>query len=212
MGDDTEDHEMNDPRRFSPEKYSPKTEKSEHSEYRENNPKNEKEHIGDHPRSQAEKILEQPILIPRSPAALCVQIVALVFLLDFTSAMIFLLFAFLISGASTGLLAAGALVLFFKSIILIGIIVQSTYKWMCISYYITGRQLVIQDGFVNKDDESYELANIRHINVKQDYMAKKLDYGRIELRLATAGLNEDVTLKDAKNPKHFEKVFRNYLG
>lgn len=213
MGDDTEDHsvdakDLNDPTKFEPERFVGKEQPESSSTDKEQ----DEEKIADHSVEQAEKLLKEPILIPRSPASLAVQLVALVFLLDFTAIMIFLLVALLFQSSAGAMFIAGGIILFAKSAILIGLIVQTTYKWLSVSYYMNERQLIMQEGFVNKVDKTFELSNIRNVSVKQDYVAKKFDFGRIEMVCATAGLNEDIELKDVKNPKHFEKVFRNYLG
>lgn len=170
------------------------------------------ERIGEHPEAQAEKLLSKPILIPRNPWALITQVAALVLFTDVTAAVLILALAAM--GGATGatiMLATGAILLL-KTSMLVAIIIKMSIDWVPDSYEITDRQLIKKKGVATKEDKVYELTNIRHVSVHQNFVGRQLEYGDIELLVATAGLNETIRLTDVKDPHHFEEVFRQYLG
>jgi uncharacterized membrane protein YdbT with pleckstrin-like domain len=99
-----------------------------------------------------------------------------------------------------------------KALILVGLIIRSSTSWTQHSYYLTERQLIHRRGIANIEEKVYELDNIRHVRLIQDFIGRQFDFGHIELLVATAGLTETITLADLKNPEHFKNVFTNYLG
>ena len=172
-----------------------------------------KDHLDDHAAAQAEKLLSKPILIPRNPWAIITQIIALVFISDIVIAL--LLFA---SSAFTATMSLGTVMLIAGSLLIIkgclvtGVVVKMSLDWVPDSYEITERQLIKKGGVATKEDKVYELTNIRHVTVHQNFVGRQLEYGDIELLVATAGLNETIKLCDVKDPHHFEEVFTEYMG
>jgi membrane protein YdbS with pleckstrin-like domain len=168
--------------------------------------------IGEQPVSQAEEILSEPILIPRNPLALIARSTIIIFFVDCALALVLLTLATLPGLSGRLVFGVAALLLVLKSLLLIGLIIRSATTWTQHSYYLTERQLMHRWGIVNIEEKIYELDNIRHVRLHQDFIGRQFDFGHIELLVATAGLTETITLTDLKNPEHFKSIFSNYLG
>jgi membrane protein YdbS with pleckstrin-like domain len=170
------------------------------------------EMIGEQPQTQAEEILSEPILIPRNPLALIARMVGVVFFLDFGLAIAILALATIPGAGGSFLLAVIATLLLLKSAVLVGVLIRAATSWTQHSYYLTERQLIHRRGIATIDEKIYELDNIRHVHLHQDFLGRQFDFGHLELLVATAGLTETIRLTDLKNPEHFKNVFTNYLG
>lgn len=168
--------------------------------------------IGEQPASQAEEIMSEPILVPRNPLALISRMTIIIFLVDAGMALALLLLATLPGLTGRFLFALAAVMLILKSLVLIVLIIRASTAWTQHTYYLTERQLIHRTGIANIDEKVYELDNIRHVRLMQDFVGRQFDYGHIELLIATAGLTETVKLDDLKSPEHFKNVFTNYLG
>lgn len=169
------------------------------------------ERVGEHPSSQAEELLSEPILIPRNPMALVGRMVMVVFALDVAAAVVILLLAFL-SALGGILFVLAALFLLIKTAALAFVMIRSAIVWSRHSYYLTETKLIKKKGVTANDEEVYELEHIRHVRLFQDSIGRLLDYGNVELLITAAGLKEKVRLSDLKNPDHFKSVFTNYIG
>ena len=161
---------------------------------------------------QSEKLLSKPIVIPRNPWALIVHVIAIVFLADIVTAVL-IFSASVLSNLSvaTLVLVVGSLVVL-KTFLLGAVIIKMSLDWVPDSYEITERELIKKKGIATKEDKVYELSNIRHVSVHQNFVGRQLEYGDVELLVATAGLNETIRLQDIKDPHHFEEVFTAYMG
>lgn len=168
--------------------------------------------IGDQPQSQAEQLLSEPILIPRNPMALVARMIGLVFFFDVVIALVLMVFSILTFVSTPTLLIVAGLLVLVKAGILMAAMFRSAGIWSVQSFYLTERQLIHRKGIANVDEHVYELDNIRHVRLFQDFLGRQFDFGHLELLIATAGLTETIRLTDLKNPEHYEKVFRNYLG
>lgn len=170
------------------------------------------EMIGEQPTSQAEEILSEPILVPRNPLALISRTVIIVFFVDVSAAIVLVFLATLPGITGRFLFALAALLLLLKTAALIMLIIRGATAWTQHTYYLTERQLIHRQGIANIEEEVYELDNIRHVKLIQDFIGRQFDFGHIEILIATAGLTEKVILSDVKSPEHFKNVFSNYLG
>lgn len=168
--------------------------------------------IGEQPASQAEEILSEPILVPRNPLALISRTVIIIFFVDVAAAIVLLFLATLPGITGRFLFGIAATLLVLKTIVLIMLIIRGATSWTQHTYYLTERQLIHRQGIANIQEQVYELDNIRHVKLMQDFVGRQFDFGHIEILIATAGLTEKVTLNDIKNPEHFKNVFSNYLG
>lgn len=169
--------------------------------------------IGNLPEPQAEKLLSKPLLIARNPWALVVRIVGMIIFADLSLMVAGSVGVYLFANTDQYYMLAiiGALVLI-KAILLVAIVFKMTVDWVPDDYQLTERQLITRQGIANKEDKTYELANIRHVGVNQTMVGRQLEFGDITLLIATAGLNETILLRDVKDPHHYEEVFRQYLG
>lgn len=172
----------------------------------------EGQEVGEQPKSQAEQLLSEPILVPRNPMALVTRVMIMVLSLDFGLVVIALLLSALsFNFGRVFVILIGFLVLI-KMVVLLTIMMRTASVWSTETYYITERQLIHRKGIVNIDEHVYELDNIRHVRLFQDFLGRQFDFGHIELLVATAGLTETIRLTDLKSPEHYEKVFQNYIG
>ncbi|HSX28763.1 MAG TPA: PH domain-containing protein [Candidatus Saccharimonadales bacterium] len=171
-----------------------------------------KQMLGEQPIVQAEKLLSKPIPIPRNPWALVVQLASVVFLADILVVVALLAISTATAHAPAAFMLVAIGVLSLKAVMVIAFILKMSLHWVPDNYEITERQLIKKKGIANKEDKIYELANIRHVTVHESFIGRQLEYGDIELLVATAGLNEIIRLTDVKDPHHFEEVFTEYLG
>jgi uncharacterized membrane protein YdbT with pleckstrin-like domain len=199
----------------SKEVRSPESKSEEATKEPEKSPSEEEksgESIGEQPQSQAEQLLSEPILIPRNPMALITRMIGLVFFFDVIVALVLLVLSLLTFVSTPTLLIAVGLLVLVKAGILMAAMLRSAGIWSVQSFYLTERQLIHRKGIANVDEHIYELDNIRHVRLFQDFLGRQFDFGHLELLVATAGLTETIRLTDLKNPEHYERVFQNYLG
>jgi membrane protein YdbS with pleckstrin-like domain len=167
--------------------------------------------IGEQTISQAEEIMSEPLLIPRNPLALISRSILIIISVDLALALVLLLLATL-STSGSFVFAVAAVLLALKTLALAILVMRAATNWTQHSYYLTERQLLHRRGIVNIEEKVYELDNIRHVRLIQDFIGRQFDFGHLELLIATAGLTETIRLTDLKNPEHFKSVFTNYLG
>jgi uncharacterized membrane protein YdbT with pleckstrin-like domain len=174
------------------------------------------EKVGEHTMEQAETLLSEPILIPRNPISMNVRIIAVVFIADlvFIVMLVLLLGGLSFMGASlgSGIVIFIALLVIVRLSLLLMIIVKMATNWSETSFYLTDRAIIHRKGIANVYEDTYELANIRHVYMFQDFVGRMYDYGHIHLNIATRGEQELVRLTDIKSPAHYKTLFEKYLG
>ncbi|HEY2003817.1 MAG TPA: PH domain-containing protein [Candidatus Saccharimonadia bacterium] len=172
--------------------------------------------VGDHTQEQAETLLSEPIMIPRNPVSMNVRMIVVVLFADIVFAAVFVL---LIGGMAlegvtvgTGVTVTLIILLAARFTILMLVLAKMASNWAEVGYYVTDRAIIVRRGFANISENTYELGNIRHVYMFQDFMGRLYDYGHIQLVIATMGLEEKVRLTDLKNPSHYKTLFEKYLG
>jgi membrane protein YdbS with pleckstrin-like domain len=168
--------------------------------------------IAGQPKSQAEELLSEPILIPRNPLALVSRMIVVTFFINVACAIVLIFLGTIPFANGRLLFLLTGFLLFVVTGALTWYMVHTSMLWATRTYYITERQLIVRKGIANIDEHVYELDNIRHVRLFQDVIGRQFDFGHLELLIATAGLTETLRLVDLKSPEHYESVFRNYLG
>ena len=172
--------------------------------------------IGEHTQEQAETLLSEPIMIPRNPISINVRMLVIMFFGDLVLAVVL---ALLLGGLAVGGARLSASIIIFvvtllaiKFTLLMLILAKMATNWSEMAYYITDRAIIVRRGIANVAENTYELSNIRHVYMFQDFVGRMYDYGHLQLVIATMGLEETVRISDIKNPSHYTTLFEKYLG
>jgi uncharacterized membrane protein YdbT with pleckstrin-like domain len=182
----------------------------------ESKPASREERVGEHTAEQAETLLSQPFQIPRNPISINARFIVLMVIGDGALLMVFLFTLFALSSlrisVGVGIMVALVVLVVIKATLLTLILVKMTSSWSQVSYYLTDRALIVKRGLLNSYEETYELANIRSVQLFQDFVGRTYDYGHVHLSITSWGMEEDVILTDLKDPRHYKTLFEKYLG
>lgn len=98
-----------------------------------------------------------------------------------------------------------------KFILQTSILLFLIIRWSTRIYYIKEHQLVIKRGLIRTEEDSYELAHVRKVHLKQNIFGKIFNYGDVHIMIASSGFAEEVKLKEISNPKKYEWILRDYI-
>lgn len=179
-------------------------------------PKERETKVGEHTQEQAETLLSEPIMIPRNPVSMNARMLVVVAFADivFVAVLVLLLGGMAVEGVTlgTGIIVTLVMLLVIRFAIVMLVLGKMASNWAEVGYYITDRAIIVRRGLANVFENTYELSNIRHVYMFQDFLGRMYDYGQIQLIIATMGLEEKVRLTDIKDPGHYKTLFEKYLG
>ena len=181
-----------------------------------NVPKEREIKVGEHTKEQAETLLSEPIMIPRNPISMNTRMLVVVCFADviFVAVLVLLLGGLAVEGVtiSVGIIVMMVALLVIRFVIIALVLGKMASNWAEVGYYLTDRAIIVRRGLANVFENTYELGNIRHVYMFQDFIGRMYDYGHIQLIIATMGLEEKVRLTDVKDPAHYKTLFEKYLG
>lgn len=109
---------------------------------------------------------------------------------------------------SVGLLT----VQFFIDLVQIGLIVYLILNWSHTTYYVDGAHLIKHSGVMNIEEDVYDLATVRSVEVHQSLVGRILNFGDLILKTsASGGYQVVVILKGVPKPIHWEREIKNYF-
>ncbi|MBI4098285.1 MAG: PH domain-containing protein [Candidatus Levybacteria bacterium] len=109
---------------------------------------------------------------------------------------------------SLGLLTAQ----FFIDVIQIVFIVYFILNWSHTTYYIDGAHLIKHSGVMTTEEDVYDLATVRSVEVHQSFLGMVLNFGDLILKTsASGGYQVVVILKGVSKPIHWEREIKNYF-
>jgi uncharacterized membrane protein YdbT with pleckstrin-like domain len=98
-----------------------------------------------------------------------------------------------------------------KFILQTSILLFLIIRWSTRIYYIKEHQIVIKRGLIRTEEDSYELAHVRKVHLKQNIFGKIFNYGDVHVMIASSGFSEEVKLREITNPKKYEWILRDYI-
>lgn len=98
-----------------------------------------------------------------------------------------------------------------KYFVVTALIIQLFSEWAGRAYYLAGHHLIERLGLVNITETTYELSQVKSVIVKQSWLARRFNYGTIQLSFAGGGKEKEVTLRDINNPMAYKQYFDDHL-
>ena len=91
-------------------------------------------------------------------------------------------------------------------------IIQLFSQWAGQSYFLHGHHLVERLGLVNITEKTYELSQVKSVEMRQTWFARRFNYGTIKLSFASASKKpQEVILADVTNPMKYKSYFDDHL-
>lgn len=101
---------------------------------------------------------------------------------------------------------------FVIDLIQIGLIMYFILNWSHTTYYIDGQHLIKHSGVLNTEEDVYDLATVRSVEVHQSLAGRALNFGDLILKTsASGGYQVVVILKGVSKPIHWEREIKNYF-
>lgn len=97
-----------------------------------------------------------------------------------------------------------------KSFLEIYFVINIIMKWLGNTYYfnIENRELIKSEGLLSVREKTYDLKNLRSIELEQNLVGKLFHYGNITISTsASGGYNDKIYLKGIPNPEKNIEMF-----
>lgn len=99
-----------------------------------------------------------------------------------------------------------------KFLFLVFLLSDVVIRFLSVRYYVTKHHLIVGSGIVSNDQETFELSQIRKVEIYQDWMGRKLNYGTLKLELTAPGYERKLNLVNVANPTGGAKEIEKFLG
>ncbi len=99
-----------------------------------------------------------------------------------------------------------------KFIILIFLLADLVIRFLSVRYYVTNNHLVVGSGIVNNQEKTYELSQVKKVEVYQDWLGKKFDYGTIISLFTAPGFDETLRLVNVASPHKGAEILEKHLS
>lgn len=144
-------------------------------------------------------------LIERSSMFIMLQICAIIVACD----LLFLLFTFLSIGLHNVLGLDTELTLYILTsfviklaIMLIAVLV-ALKKWLSLTYFVQGEQLVVRKDNITQAADYYDLNYTRQVSIEQSALTKSFGFGNVVIMLSSPDYKQKVVLSNIKNPARY---------
>ena len=98
-----------------------------------------------------------------------------------------------------------------KFLIVVAAITQMFFQWAGRNYYLSGHHLIEKLGLINITETTYELSQVKSVIVRQSWIARRLNYGTINLTLAGSNAKHPIVIRDINNPAKYKQYFDKHL-
>lgn len=153
------------------------------------------------------------IILKRSPMALVIRLVLLLFLLDTAYALLIL--AFLYFAAGSPYYASFVIFLWAihtaKYIIITYLLVRILIEWLETTYVLDGKRLTVTSGMYSFHERVYLLGRGQEFDIHQDWLGRLFHYGVIKFELSGIGARESLEIKDIEDPKQLKTLLTETL-
>ena len=79
------------------------------------------------------------------------------------------------------------------------------------AYYLAGHHIIERIGLMNITETTYELSQVKSVVVKQSWLGRRFDYGTIGLSFAGSTKQQEIVIRDIRNPMKYKEYFDQHL-
>lgn len=142
--------------------------------------------------------------IHKSRIALALRLGLAVFLLDTFYALVILVYlSFTNSGATLAFLVFLLALHTAKYLVVTAIALRLFSLWGTTFYEVRQGQLFILEGFAQVTESAHDLSQLGQLDVRQDWIGRRLDYGHLDLHMAGPGGQHILILSDIRRPNEY---------
>lgn len=150
--------------------------------------------------------------IHKSRVALALKLGLAVFLLDTFFALVVLVYLSVVAaGASYAFLVFLLALHTAKYLVLTAIALRLFYIWGSAFYEVRQGQLFILEGYTQITERAYDLSQLGQLDIRQDWVGRRLNYGNLDLHIATPGGQRLLILSDIRRPYEYATRLSRHL-